>query len=78
MKAFQKNVPPPPHEYDDHHHYPHPYDGDHDPCVPYDDDQNRKSVGADCRIIAHAAAGSPGWQSTIVMYILWAKYTTVL
>ena len=36
---------------DRHHHHDH-HDDD-------DDDQNRKSAGADCRIIAHGA-GSPG------------------
>ena len=40
-------------EYDDHHdHHLLHHDHDHD-------DQNRKSAGADCRIIAHGA-GSPG------------------
>ena len=44
----------------------HPYEHDPDPQVPFDADQNRKSVGADWRIIAHTAAGSPSWQRTIV------------
>ena len=46
----------------------HPYEHDPDPQDPFvaDADQNRKSVGADWRIIAHTAAGSPSWQRTIV------------
>ena len=40
-------------------HDQHDHHQDHDHHDDDDDDQNRKSAGADCRIIAHGA-GSPG------------------